>query len=158
MVNSLATKAVIESLGCTNLEANELASGAVNFALKAQMLAKAYKSEYVTEAQNHQSDLRNHANKDRLGRLLGSKPTLSYGAKNMWARFKEMDEAFSQFSHVNAMHQTGLDANRALTATLQALNENRGIPGRNDPERIVEGRRVYESLRPYSSLMSQIGL
>lgn len=158
MANRLVTQAVIDSLGCTELEANELADSASDFALKAQFLAKSYKSEYVSQAQDCQAAMAARASKDRLGRILSSKPTVSYGARNMWSNFKTLDAIFEKFSHANSMHQTGLSADRALTATLEALSNNRGFSGVIEAAKVVEGRRVYESLRSYRSLFSQIGL
>ena len=141
------------SIGCTELEAGELLTLADTFSTRVRNLPTWYRAEYVADTRKHIEALREFAGKDRLGRMIGSKPSLPGMAAGMWKNYREADKAFDAFSQANAIHQTGLDANRALTACLEALNASREL---SQPEKTLEGRRLYESLRAHSSLLDQI--
>lgn len=148
-----SSQVLAEKIGCTQLEADELISHTKNFEKHVRNLRRYYKSEYVEATRRHLQDLRDHASKDRLGRLLGSKPTLSGMAAGMWREYEQANQAFSVFQQANSMSQTGLDGNRALTACLDAMSEAREL---HTPNEVVEGRRAFESLQPHGSLAGQI--
>jgi len=155
MISNTSEKSFVEKTQCTGLEAKELLGLAQALSREFYSLAGKYSSDHVTKTRDYLSELRDHANQDRLGRLLGGKPSLSYTAKNMWQQFKKTEAAVNAFKNANGMLHTGLDVNRCLTACFESLEHGRSLSNSNV---VVEGRRVYESLSGHSSLCTQLDL
>lgn len=149
-----AAQYLTQQTGIGQLEASDLISLAERVAAAFVNLKRYYSYDNVEATRRHIDNVRKHASKDRLGRVLSGAPMAPFGAENMWKCYREASECVRRFNMANGTHSTGLDGNQMLTRCFEALHQSRNLRSAQD---VPEGRRAYESLISSANLAVQAG-
>ena len=128
----------------TALEARELLA-------KSQKLSKALvdlRNAYGVDLVTHTRDI-GKKRRDAMGvkgpRKLYAMATtqLSRKAKALWKAYSHVQQSEDEFSTVWRLHRISGDLQGVITKTFEIRHEHSDL---SNPETIVEGRRIYESL------------
>lgn len=153
--SNLPVEDISSRLDCTELEAQDLGENAIKIGTAFAKLAAAYKSEYLVQSEALFNQINEHGSKDALGRFLSKPPKLPSKVAAMWGRYREADEAHNLFvSAVDACEISEI-LDRTITICFECLNECGAL---DNPEKVAEGRRVFETLDRKEQLGRNLGL
>lgn len=140
--------------GIGKLEADELVKMADKVAYAFYQLSRSYSYKNVEDTRKHIEATRAHENKDRLGRMLGGKPSAPYSAQSMWRDYAKASDELSRFNSANNAHSTGYSSDQMLTKCFEAMHQSRNLRHASE---VPEGRRGFESLSSSTSIARQAG-
>lgn len=149
-----AIDTLMQDTGIGRIEAEELIRIADKISSTFFSLSHSYSYQNVEDTRKHIEAKRAHDGKDRLGRMLGGKPSVPYSAKRMWNDYAKASEQLSLFNSANSAHRTGLNNDAMLTKCFEAMHQNQRL--RHATE-VPEGRRGYETLSSSTNIARQAG-
>lgn len=133
------------------LEATELHSKSQTLSDSFVALRNSYKIEYLAEAKTAAKEgqftkAREFAEKTLITKMLYNavRDPLSRRARNMWNSFGKVMDATKAFHAVCELHRIDDHPNSIVTKTFEIRHEHNDL---DDFEKVIEGRRLFESLR-----------
>lgn len=154
---------IITNLNCSNLAASELSTHGQKLATSLAALTNRYSTDHLIESRALADKLGMYEAKKKvkqgyglLGRIGHAKTSiLPAPVKTMWQAWLDTGNSYSDFRSVCEAHSIGMANNEAVTAILEVLHTSNRL---HQPERVIEGRQVYNTLMKEYQLCQRLGL
>ena len=154
---------ITAKFGCTNLAAKELCSHGQKLAKSLAALTTSYSTDHLIQSRALADKLGMYEAKKQvkqgyglLGRIGHAKTSiLPAPVKTMWQAWLDTGNRYSGFRSVCEAHSINLANREAVTAILEVLHTAKQL---HQPERVIEGRQVYNTLMNERQLCRSLGL